>query len=135
MNWTRIAAAVLASGLAVSMTDWLFMGDLFAPIYRAEPQIWRQKSEGFREPLAITGGVALGFGTCAGLILVCVHLGLYSYEQTLAMAAAIWLIAPLPLVLTNSFFMKFHPLLAASHAAGWLVKLCIAALAVVWIVG
>jgi hypothetical protein len=134
MNWLHIGLAVLASGLVVSMTDWLFMGDLFAPIYRAEPQIWRQSSEGFDERRAIAGGVLLGFLTCAAFIVLCVRLNAHTYASTLEIAFAIWLIAPLPLIVTNALFMKFHPALAASHAIGWLAKLCVAALAVVWLV-
>jgi hypothetical protein len=133
MNWSRLAIAVIASGLVVSMTDWLFMGDLFAAIYKAEPQIWRQSREGFDERRAIIGGVLLGFVTCAAFILFSGHLGLRSYSQTLSAALAIWTIAPLPLIVTNALFMKFHPILAASHASGWLVKLCVAGLAAGWI--
>jgi hypothetical protein len=39
----------------------------------------------------------------------------------------------LPLIVTNALFIKLQPQIAASHSLGWLVKLIIAAVAVVWI--
>ncbi len=44
MNWTRFFLAVVLSGLATSITDWLFMGVLFHNKYLATPEIWRLKA-------------------------------------------------------------------------------------------
>jgi hypothetical protein len=55
--------------------------------------------------------------------------------DTFKMAFAIWLMCPLPLIVTNALFMKLQPMIAAAHALGWLVKLSLAALAVVLISG
>jgi hypothetical protein len=30
-----------------------------------------------------------------------------------------------PLLITNSFFMKFHPLTVVSHTLGWLARLAV----------
>jgi hypothetical protein len=60
-------------------------------------------------------------------------LHLFSYGATLKLALAAWLIGPLPLIVTNALFIKLQPQIAASHSLGWLVKLIIAAVAVVWI--
>ncbi len=46
------------------------------------------------------------------------------------MAVAIWLIGPLPLILTNAAFIKLHCVFTIAYATGWLVKLLIVALAV-----
>jgi hypothetical protein len=43
---------------------------------------------------------------------------------------AIWLMGLLPLTIVNSLWLKLAPPIAASWAAGWLVKLAIAAIAV-----
>ncbi|MDQ6893020.1 MAG: DUF1761 family protein [Acidobacteriota bacterium] len=111
------------------MTDWLFMGDAFGRRYKRQPEIWRSSAQGFRERNAILWATVLGFCTCAVLILLCRALRLESLAATARLAIAIWLIAPLPLIVTNALFMKFDPLLAASHSAGWLCKLLIAAIA------
>jgi hypothetical protein len=56
-------------------------------------------------------------------------LGLVHLIAALKLAAMIWLIAPLPLLVTNSLFIKIDPLVTASHAAGWLAKLLLIAVA------
>ena len=43
-----------------------------------------------------------------------------------------WMIGPLPLILTNAAFIKMHRVFVASYATGWLIKLLIVALAVGW---
>ena len=45
---------------------------------------------------------------------------------------AVWLIAPLPLILANAAFMKLHYIFVTSYSIGWLVKLMVVALAVGW---
>lgn len=51
------------------------------------------------------------------------------------LGVAIWLIGPLPLILTNAAFMKLHRVFVVSYATGWLVKLMIVAIAVGWFLG
>jgi hypothetical protein len=46
------------------------------------------------------------------------------------LAVAVWLMAPLPLILTNAAFMKLHRVFVASYAIAWLIKLTIVAVAV-----
>ena len=41
-----------------------------------------------------------------------------------------WLIGPLPIILTNATFIKLHHFFVVSYAAGWLVKLVIVAIMV-----
>jgi hypothetical protein len=60
-------------------------------------------------------------------------LGAHSYRSAGELALAIWLIGPLPLILTNAAFMKLHRVFVASYALGWLVKLMIVAVAVAWL--
>lgn len=50
----------------------------------------------------------------------------------LKLAIAVWLIGPLPLILTNAAFMKLHRVFVASYAIGWFIKLAIVAIAVGW---
>ena len=52
--------------------------------------------------------------------------------STVKLAAAVWLMGPLPLILTNAAFMKLHRVFVASYAIGWLVKLLIVAVAAGW---
>jgi hypothetical protein len=48
------------------------------------------------------------------------------------LAVAVWLLGPLPLILTNAAFMKLHRVFVVSYAAGWLVKLILVAVAAGW---
>jgi hypothetical protein len=53
-------------------------------------------------------------------------------SSALKLAVAVWVIGPLPLILTNAAFMKLHRVFVASYAVGWLIKLTIVAIAVGW---
>jgi len=132
VTWTRFALAVLAGGIVSSLADWLFMGDWLYRKFNAHPEIWRV--HGGNESKAILWASFLPFLTCGVFDAVCVRLHLHSYSATLELAVAVWLIAPLPLIIVNSLFMKIQAGIAASYAVGWLVKLLVAALALVLIV-
>lgn len=128
MNWTRFVLIVIGSGVASSLTDWFFAGDWIHRRY-TYPEIWRQGNEG--RAIALTS--PLPFLTCAVFAAAVAWLRLHSVESALALAVAIWLIGPLPLILTNAAFMKLHRVFVASYATGWLVKLAIVALAAGWL--
>ncbi len=116
------------------MTDWLFMGDWLYKRHDRNPEIWRNRA-GQGENQAILWSSLLPFLTCGVFIPACRALHLDSSRDVFELAGAIWLIAPLPLTIVNALWIKFAPAMAAFHALGWLVKLIIAATAVVLIVG
>ncbi len=134
MNWTRLALAVLVGGGVSSMTDWLFMGDLLYKRFDRHPEIWRNRG-GAGEATAIAWSSLLPFFTCGVFALLCVHEHFLSYRATLTLAVALWLIAPLPMLIANAIWMKISPPIAASYSLGWLVKLLVAALCVVLFLG
>ena len=127
MNWTRFATIIIGAGIASSLTDWFFAGDW---IHRrwTYPELWRQGAE----ERAIALSAPLPFLTCGVFAYASVRLGLHSMAGTVNLAVAVWLIGPLPLILTNAAFMKLHRVFVASYALGWLVKLLIVAVAVAW---
>jgi len=128
VSW-RTVLAIIASGFVSSLTDWLFMGDWLYKRFDRHPEIWRYSS-GTSEGKAIVWSSLLPFLTCGVFILLCEALHLHSYRETLKLAAAIWLIGPLCLIITYSVWMKIDGAIAASYSMGWLVKLVIAAGAV-----
>ena len=130
MNWIRFGLTVLAAGIGSSLSDWLFMGTLFHEKYKMSAEVWRRPEGGPGESRAVALATVLGFITCAAFAYTCARFGHHTYSTTLKLAIAVWLIAPLPMILTNALWIKLHPLLAVSHSAGWLAKLAIAALAV-----
>ena len=124
MNWMRFVALVAGAGVLTSLTDWLFAGDWIHRHF-TYPEIWRKDGEG--KAIALTS--PLPFLSCAIFGLTAVQLTRHTMGGNLALAGAIWLIGPLPLILTNAAFIKLHRVFVASYAFGWLVKLAIFAAA------
>ena len=67
--------------------------------------------------------------TSVAFVTLANMLGQIDLPGTLKLAGMVWLIAPLPLLVTNGLFIKIDPLVTASHVAGWLVKLLLIAAA------
>jgi len=125
MNWIRLALITISCGIVTSLTDWFFACDWLHRRY-SYPEIWRQGAES--RAIALTS--PLPFLTCGVFAFVCARLGLHSVMSAVKLALAVWVIGPLPLILTNAAFMKLHRVFVISYTAGWLVKLAIAAIAV-----
>jgi hypothetical protein len=127
MNWTRFVLIVVGAGVVTSLTDWLFAGDWLHRRY-TYPEIWRPGGE--TRAIAMTS--PLPFLTCGVLAYITARLGLDSVASAVKLAVAVWLIGPLPVILTNAAFMKLHRVFVVSYATGWLVKLVIVAVAAGW---
>jgi len=119
MDW-HVFAASLAGAVLGSIADWVFAGVLFHGRYQRYPEVWRTaRNEGLR----IGGAQLLCLLTSVAFVLLAIMVGQTGLAGTLKLAAMVWLIGPLPLLVTNALFIKIDPLVTASHAAGWLVKL------------
>jgi hypothetical protein len=123
MDW-HVFAASIAGAVLGSIADWVFAGVLFHGRYQRHPEVWRT---GGSESLRIGGAQVLCLLTSVAFVVLATMLGEVDLRGTLELAAMIWLIAPLPLLVTNALFIKIDPLVTASHAAGWLVKLLLIA--------
>ena len=128
MSWMHFVVVVIVAGVLSSLTDWFFAGDWIHRRF-TYPEIWRTGAES----RAIALSSPLPFLTCAMFACLAARLGLHSYRSASELALAIWLIGPLPLILTNAAFMKLHQVFVASYSLGWLVKLMIVAIAVGWL--
>ena len=125
MNWARIIAVAIGTGVVSSLTDWFFAGDWIHRRY-SYPEVWREGNES--SAIALTS--PLPFLTCGVFAFVAARLGLHSVSSALKLAVAVWVIGPLPLILTDAAFVKLHRVFVASYATGWLIKLVIVAVAV-----
>ena len=96
MNWTWLVAIVIGAGVVSSLTDWFFAGDWLHRRY-TYPETWRVGAEG----RAIALSSPLPFLTCAVFAYTAAWLGIRSVPVAVKLAAAIWLIGPLPLILTS----------------------------------
>ena len=113
MNWMRFAAVVIGAGIATSLTDWLFAGDWIHRRF-TYPEVWRTGAEG--KAIALTS--PLPFLTCAIFVVTALQFNHHSARNNFMLAAEIWLIGPLPLILTNAAFMKLHRVFVAFQALG-----------------
>jgi hypothetical protein len=128
MNWMRLTAIILGAGVVSSFTDWFFAGDWIHRRF-TYPEIWRQGAEA--KAIALTS--PLPFLTCGVFAYAAARLGIHSVPAAMKFAGAVWMIGPLPLILTNAAFMKLHRVFVASYATGWLIKLSIVGVAVGWL--
>ena len=127
MDWMRFLSIILGSGVVSSLTDWLFAGDWIHKRF-TYPEIWRQGAE--TKAIALTS--PLPFLTCGVFAFAAARLRIHTVPAALEFAGAVWMIGPLPLILTNAAFMKLHRVFVVAYATGWLIKLSIVAIAVGW---
>ena len=130
MNWTHLALVVVVSGLVASVTDYVFMGLLFKAKYQEAPEIWRQ---GTSERNKIIYSELIGLITCAAFAWLLAATGRHDLVPGLKMAVAVWVIAVIPVLFTNSLWVKLSPYIAASHSLGWLVRLAVTAVAAAYL--
>jgi intracellular septation protein A len=121
--WAALAGAILGS-----LADWLFAGVLFHHRYQRFPEVWRTGDERRR----IAAAQALALVTSTAFVLLAWKVGQTDARGALKLAAMVWLIGPLPMLLANAMFIRIDHLVTASHAAGWLVKLLLIAAAAAW---
>jgi len=126
MNWGHLALVVVVSGLIASVTDYVFMGLLFKAKYQEAPEIWRQ---GASERNKIIYSELIGLITCAAFAWLLAATGHVALMSGLKMAVAVWVIAAIPILFTNSLWIRLSPWIAGSHSLGWLTRLAITAIA------
>ena len=125
MDWMKFFFVVVSAGTVSTVTDWFFAGDWIQKRF-SYPEIWRENHGGKGAALA---GLS-PFLTCAVFAFTANHLAIVSIRKTVELAAAVWVIGPLPLILTNAAYVKLHRLFTVSYLIGWLVKLTIIAVLV-----
>jgi hypothetical protein len=119
----KIIEAAILGAILGSLADWLFAGVLFHNRYHTYPEVWRHGNQRQRIMLA----QATVLLSAVGFVLLAVRLGQLDHVGAAKLAAMIWLIGPLPLLLGNHFFIRLDPLVTFSHSAGWLIKLLLIA--------
>ncbi len=115
-----ILATIAVATLLASFTDWLFMDVLVHRYYAASPALWRPRGGTAR----IVVSQAIGTAATAAMVALCL-----GGARPITAALLVWLAGALPITLQNLQWMNLSPAVAASHAAGWLARLLIAALA------
>ena len=127
MNIAHFAGAVLAATIVSSLTDWFFFGVLFHSRYQVYPEVWRSEFSGKNEWKAIVMATVLSVFMAGTFLFLGHRLGLHGFLPPLKLALAIWVIAVLPITVTNFIFIKLHPAVLVSHSLGWLIRLAVVA--------
>ena len=122
--------AILAGALLGSLADWLFAGVIFHERYQVYPEVWRQGNERGR----IAAAQALCLVTSAAFVLLAWKMHQTDARGARKLAAMVWLIGPLPMLLANAMFIRIDRLVTVSHAIGWLAKLLLIAAAAAYFV-
>lgn len=125
MNWLKFFVVFVGAGVISTVTDWIFAGDWIHKRF-TYPEIWRKGPE----TMAILVSSISPFLTCAAFAFLANRLEITSLHNTVKLAAAIWVIGPLPLILTNAAFIKMHWVFVVTYCLSWLVKLMIIAVLV-----
>jgi hypothetical protein len=127
MNLNLVWAA-LVGALLGSLADWLFAGILFHDRYHLTPETWRVGEQKKR----IAGAQAMALVTAAAFVALAWKVHQTDLRGALKLGAIIWLIGPLPMLITNALFIRIDNKVTASHAVGWLVKLLLIGAATAW---
>ena len=129
---TRFLLAVVASGVATTFTDWLFMGILFHGKYLETPEIWRVKP-GQSDTRNIVASSLVGVLSCAAFIFLCKWTDALTVRSELHMAGIVWIAGPVPIIFSNIVWIKMHPLVGVSHSLGWLARFVVSGLIAGWL--
>jgi hypothetical protein len=133
MHWLPFLSVTLAVGVGATGIDWFFARVVFPKYFAAHPEIWRQPANDRRQMRRVGGCLVLNCVTVAAFFWLCHRLHLPHSGQSLRLAGAVCLVAPLPLIAANALWLKLHPLVAVSQSLCWLGKLALAALAAAWL--
>jgi hypothetical protein len=128
MTW-KLIAAIIASGIISSFTDWFFMGVLFHDRYQKYPETWWPRSGQATERGAIMSSTALGFVTAAAVALLCEYAGVTSIIGGLIVGTLAAAAGPLVISPTAGMWIKIDPMVTVAHTVGYIVRFLIAGLA------
>jgi hypothetical protein len=129
MDPLRYVMALVVASVAASFSDWYFMGVLFHDKYLSYPEVWRHTGNRRGESLAIAWSTLLSVVSAAAFLSLCGRLGMAGQNACFLLGAGLWLVGPLPLLLTQAAFIKIHHLNTLASLAGWLVRLMLFAAA------
>jgi hypothetical protein len=130
VNFLRFFEAAIAASFLVSMTDWYFFGVLFHHRYHSTPGVWKKYKNKQDEVRSILVGTLYSAFTCFIFVAGVAALRITALPIALSTAALLWLMIPLPLLLSQAVFMKYDRGLVFAHSAGWLAKLLVSAVCV-----
>lgn len=132
MTVTNFVITVISGAVAMTISDWIFMGILAHPHFAKHPEVWRESVGGSqRTPVAVN--TLLAFLSSFVFTAVCYHQSWHRFFVTGHVALVIWAVAALPLLVVNGLWIKMAPMATFWQVIGWLVRLELLALAVTYL--
>jgi len=139
--WTmlviKLVGAILLILASTLLVDWVFSGSKWAHKYFSRaPEIWRPMEAGDakkteRRVVQMSLLMSFIFSLTSLLFYFVMRPGLIftvPLVRAFATATFLWLLIPLPQLITQHLFIKYHPGTTAQQLAGWYVKLFAASL-------
>jgi hypothetical protein len=127
MSWI-VLVAVFAAGTLSSVTDWVFMGVLFADRYQTYPDTWWPRDKK-TETTPILYSTALGYITATAVMALCAMAGVDGIVSGMKVAAIAWVAGSLVQVATTQIWVRIDPAVSLAHGLGYLVRFLIAGIA------
>jgi hypothetical protein len=127
MSWI-VLVAVFAAGTLSSVTDWVFMGVLFADRYQTYPDTWWPRDKK-TETMPILYSTALGYITATAVMALCAMAGVDGIVSGMKVAAIAWVAGSLVQVATTQIWVRIDPAVSLAHGLGYLVRFLIAGIA------
>jgi hypothetical protein len=127
-----VCLAVAVSAFLTSLTDWFFFGVWMHERYRIHEEVWRRPRGGPGQSRAVAWSALLYGVTNVAIVTLCSALGLTELGDALLAAALAWAAIPIPMLASNTLFLKLDPLLLVPHGLGWLVRLLLTAAVAAW---
>jgi len=127
MNWIHIAEASVLAIILASFTDWYFFGILFHNRYHSTPGVWKQYKDKKDEMRSISISMLYQSITSVVFIIACSYLQVNTLVPAMIAALVVWVMVPLPLLLSYGVFIRMDRLIIVSHSLGWLARLLITA--------
>jgi hypothetical protein len=122
--------AAMAAVLPAAVTDLVFSDLAVRKRYQQDPETWRA---GDARP-RMAAAVLLTLPTSLAFVMLAWKTHQTDFQGAMKLAAMIWLIGPLPLLIGNSLLIRMDHGIAASQACGWLAKLLAIAAVTAWFV-
>ncbi len=122
MNWIRLLEVTVVAGIVTTFSDYILAGDWLHKRFSYK-EVWRTPTSNW----ALAFIAPLPFLTSAAFAVLALRMDIHSIRMGMKLAAVIWLIGPVPLILTNAAYLKLRWFFVASYAFAWLVRLMIVA--------
>jgi hypothetical protein len=114
----RLFEVVIVGGIASTFTDYILAGAWLHKRF-AYSEAWRAPAKNW----AIALLTPLPFISSAAFAILLAHLEVHSIRLAIKMALEVWVIGPLPLILTNAVYMKLRGFFVIASAFAWLIRL------------